>query len=67
MGTGGFLPGIKRPECEDDPSPPSSAEVKKAWSYNSTHPIRLNEVVLNYELGMCTWGGALLSTGTLYL
>jgi hypothetical protein len=28
--------GVKRPEREDDHSPPSSAEVKNAWSYTST-------------------------------
>jgi hypothetical protein len=28
--------GVKRPECEADDSPPSSAEVKNAWSYNSS-------------------------------
>jgi hypothetical protein len=28
--------GIKRPGREADHSPPSSAEVKNAWSYNST-------------------------------
>jgi hypothetical protein len=26
-GTGGFWPGLKRPGCEADHSPPSSAEV----------------------------------------
>jgi hypothetical protein len=28
--------GVKRPEHEADNSPPSNAEVKKAWSYTST-------------------------------
>jgi hypothetical protein len=28
--------GVKRPECEADHSPPSSVEVKNAWSYTST-------------------------------
>jgi hypothetical protein len=28
--------GIKRPGCEADHSPPSSAEIKNAWSYTST-------------------------------
>jgi hypothetical protein len=27
--------GTKRPGCEADHSPPSSAEVKNAWSYTS--------------------------------
>jgi hypothetical protein len=30
--------GVKRPEREADCSPPSSAEVKNAWSYTSTTP-----------------------------
>jgi hypothetical protein len=29
-------PGVKRPGREADRSPPSSAEVKNAWSYTST-------------------------------
>jgi hypothetical protein len=28
--------GVSRPGCEADHSPPSSAEVKNAWSYNFT-------------------------------
>jgi hypothetical protein len=32
---------------EADHSPPSSAEVNNAWSYTSTHPIRLNGMVLS--------------------
>jgi hypothetical protein len=28
--------GVKQPGCEADDSPPSSAEVKNAWSYSST-------------------------------
>jgi hypothetical protein len=39
--------GIKRPGCEADDSPPSSAEVKNAWSYILTPPIRLPGVVLS--------------------
>jgi hypothetical protein len=35
MGTGGFLPGIKRPEREAYHPPSSRAEVKNAWSYTS--------------------------------
>jgi hypothetical protein len=34
--------GVKRPGREADHSPPSSAEVKNAWSYNSAFPIRLH-------------------------
>jgi hypothetical protein len=36
MGTRGFFPGVKRPGREADRTPPSSAEVKNAWSYIST-------------------------------
>jgi hypothetical protein len=43
----GFLPRRKAPGHEADHSPPSSAEVKNTWSYTSTHPIRLHDVVLN--------------------
>jgi hypothetical protein len=35
---GSFPRGVKRPECEVDNSPTSSAKVKNEWSYNSTHP-----------------------------
>jgi hypothetical protein len=35
---GGSLPRIKRLELEADLSAPSSAEVKKAWSFTSTSP-----------------------------
>jgi hypothetical protein len=37
--------GVKRPGCEADHSPPSVAEVKNAWSYTSTPPVRLHGVV----------------------
>jgi hypothetical protein len=33
-----FTPEVKRPGREADHSPPSSAEVKNAWSYTSTSP-----------------------------
>jgi hypothetical protein len=39
--------GVKRPGRKADHSPPSSAEVKNAWSYTSTPPIYLHGVVLN--------------------
>jgi len=29
---------LKRPKCEADHSPPSSAEVKNSWSYTYTFP-----------------------------
>jgi hypothetical protein len=35
MGTRGFSLGLKQPGLEADHSPPSSAEVKNAWSYTS--------------------------------
>jgi hypothetical protein len=38
--------GVKRPGREAHHSPPFSAEVKNAWSYTSTSPIRLHGVVL---------------------
>jgi hypothetical protein len=44
--------GIKRPGREADHSPPSSADVKNAWSYTSTPPIRLHVVVLSSALGI---------------
>jgi hypothetical protein len=34
--------GVKWLECEADHSPLSGAEVKNAWSYTSTPPIRLH-------------------------
>jgi hypothetical protein len=39
--------GVKRPGREADHSPPSSAEVKNAWSYTSTTPVCLHGVVLS--------------------
>jgi hypothetical protein len=38
---------IKRPGRKADHSPPSTAEVKNAWSYTSTRSIRLYGVVLS--------------------
>jgi hypothetical protein len=43
--------GVKRPGREADHSPPSSAEVKNAWSYTSTPPICLRGVVLSKAQG----------------
>jgi hypothetical protein len=34
--SGALSLGVKRPGCEAEHSPPSSAEVKNAWSYTST-------------------------------
>jgi hypothetical protein len=42
---GALSPEAKRPEYGVDHSPPSNAEVKKAWSYTSTPQIRLHGVV----------------------
>jgi hypothetical protein len=47
VGITNSFPGVKRPGREADHSPPSSAEVKNAWSYTSTAPIRLHGVVLS--------------------
>jgi len=38
MGTGVLSPGVKWPGREADHSPTYNAEVKNAWSYNSTSP-----------------------------
>jgi hypothetical protein len=35
---GALSPGVKRPGREADHSPPTSAEVKKMWTYTSTPP-----------------------------
>jgi len=43
---GVLSPAVKRSGREADHSPPSSAEVKNAWSYNYTPPIRLHGVLL---------------------
>jgi hypothetical protein len=40
MGTGSF-PGVKRPERGADHPPPSSAKVRKEYSYTSTHHLGL--------------------------
>jgi hypothetical protein len=39
--------GIKWPGRDTNNTPPSSAEVKNAWSYTSTPTIRLRGVVLS--------------------
>jgi hypothetical protein len=39
--------GVKRPGREADHLPPSSVEVKNAWRYSSTPPIRFHGVVLS--------------------
>jgi hypothetical protein len=42
-----LIPGVKRLRREVEHLPPSSAEVKNAWTYTSTPSIRLHGVVLN--------------------
>jgi len=44
---GALTSGVKRPEREADHSPPSSAEVKDAWSYTSFPAIHLQGIVPN--------------------
>jgi hypothetical protein len=44
---GALSVGVKQPGREADHSLPSSAEIKNAWSYTSTLPIRLHGVVLS--------------------
>jgi hypothetical protein len=39
MDTGGSFCGNKLQGCEVDPSPPTSVEVKKMWTYTSTPPL----------------------------
>jgi hypothetical protein len=39
--------GVKRPGREADHSPPSNPEVKNAWTYTFTPPIRLHSLVLS--------------------
>jgi len=39
MGTGSFPEGKERPGRDADPSPPSSAVVKKGYSYTSALPM----------------------------
>jgi hypothetical protein len=47
VGTRGSFPGDKATVAWSWPPPPSSADVKNAWSYTSTLPIRLHGVVLS--------------------
>jgi hypothetical protein len=44
---GAVTPELKRPGREADHSPTPNAEVKNAWSYTATPPIRLHGVVFN--------------------
>jgi hypothetical protein len=47
MGTRVSLLGVRQPGRKADHSPPSSAEVKNAWNYPSTPPVRLHGAVLS--------------------
>jgi len=49
-GGGDSSPGVRWPGREADHSPPFIAEVKNAYSYTSTPPIRFHSVVLNYAM-----------------
>jgi hypothetical protein len=42
-----IYPGVKRPVREGNYSPPSSDEVKNAWSYTSSPTVRLHDTVLS--------------------
>jgi len=42
-----LTPEVKWPEREADHLHPSSAQVKNAWTYSSTPPMRLRGVMLN--------------------
>jgi hypothetical protein len=44
---GSLSPEIKRPKREADNSHPPSTEVKNAWNYTSTPPVRLHGMVLS--------------------
>jgi hypothetical protein len=50
MKSGAITPEIKWPGRQADHSPPSSANVKNAWSYTSTAVTFLHGVVLNYAM-----------------
>jgi hypothetical protein len=72
VGTGGSLPGVKRPGIEADHSPPCSAEVKNDWKYTSNSSIRLHGVIIkrwdNFNLKMqliCCLGYYMLRVGDL--
>jgi hypothetical protein len=47
MDTRALSLGVKRPGREADHSPPSSTDVKNAWSYTSIPPICLHGVLLS--------------------
>jgi hypothetical protein len=37
MGTASSFPGLKRPGCETDRSPPTSTKIKNTWIYTFIH------------------------------
>jgi len=39
--------GVKQPGCAANHPSPNSAEIKNAWSYTSTPPMRFHDVVLS--------------------
>jgi hypothetical protein len=47
--SGALSPAVKQSEREACHPPPSIAEVKNAWSYSFTPPIRFHVVVHNEE------------------
>jgi len=49
MGTESSFLWLKWPEYESDHSASSSAEIKNAWKYASTPPLRLNGMCLGKE------------------
>jgi hypothetical protein len=71
VGTTVSFPVGKAAGREADHLPPSSVEVKNAWSYTFTPRIRLHGVVLSWSTGItlpftaiCIHGVFSLSTGT---
>ena len=42
--TGDLFPGVKRPGCEVNHSPPSSVEVKNEWRCTAASPVCLHGV-----------------------
>jgi hypothetical protein len=53
----GLSPGVKRPECEADHEPPTSAEVKKTLSWRSAYLVKYRD---NFTFAYL-WSNALAS------
>jgi hypothetical protein len=51
-------PVVKQSGRQTDHSPPSGAEVKSAWNYTSTPPVRLHCMALNYAGDTPSWHDA---------